>query len=116
MELSSSSKDEEDLDVLRNENSFLKERIRQLEEENQQLKQTRNNNPNIVLETFEGAPLFRDRGEDYNATKTSGITLLSGDEVVPQDEQLNNGMSGNTIDSCDFGEVMLWGLLLALYL
>lgn len=79
----SSSKAEEDLDMLRNENSVLRETIRQLEEENQNLKQNRNSN--IVLESFEGESLFRDRGDDPPTAKPLGITL-SGDEIA-QDEQ-----------------------------
>mmetsp|Transcript_25514 Transcript_25514/g.62684 ORF Transcript_25514/g.62684 Transcript_25514/m.62684 type:complete len:345 (-) Transcript_25514:286-1320(-) len=80
-ELSSSSKAEGDLDVLRSENSVLRETIRQLEEENQNLKQ-RNK---IVLENFEGESLFRDRDSSMSMSSSDGITL-SGDEIA-QDEQ-----------------------------
>ncbi|KAL3942668.1 MAG: hypothetical protein SGBAC_003187 [Bacillariaceae sp.] len=78
-ELSSSNKAEEGLDELKSENTVLRETIRQLEDENQILKQ-RNN---IVLESFEGESMFRDRGDDTSFF-SSGITL-TGDEIS-QDE------------------------------
>lgn len=75
-ELSSSNNTDEDLDVLRSENSVLRQTIRELEEENQNLKR-RNR---IVLESFEGEPSFFD--QDFFGS--SGITL-SGNEIT-QDE------------------------------
>ena len=66
-------------DALQNENSVLRETIRQLEEENQRLKQKAKR---IVLENFEGDG-FRDVVPDDGSG--GGITL-SGEEIA-QDEQ-----------------------------
>lgn len=69
--MSSSSKAGEDLDVLRLENSVLRETIRQLEEDNESLRQ----NNQIVLENFEGESLFRERDTPSSPTSSSGTTL-----------------------------------------
>ncbi|CAJ1942214.1 unnamed protein product [Cylindrotheca closterium] len=86
-ELSSSSTAEEDLDEMKSENSVLRDTIRQLEEENQNLKQ-RNR---IVLESFEGESLFWD--QDSATGMSSGITL-SGDEIS-QDELWCDELEGD---------------------
>ena len=88
-ELSSSSKAEEDLEMMKSENSILRETIRQLEDENQALKQ-RNK---IVLENFEGESLFRDRDWDGTPKFSSFGITLSGEEIS-QDEQWCDELDG----------------------
>jgi len=78
LRVSSSSKAGEDLDVLRLENSLLRETIRQLEEDNQNLK----HNNEIVLENFEGESFFRDRDTPSLAMSGSSSSItLSGEEI-----------------------------------
>ena len=77
----SSSNDDTDVSLLQSENYVLRDTIRQLEEENQKLKQK----AKIVLENFEGERLFRgDDGSLIQVGTGSGITL-TGDEIA-QDE------------------------------
>jgi hypothetical protein len=80
--LSSSDEDNDnDVALLQSENYVLRDTIRQLEEENQKLKQK----AKIVLENFEGERLFRGDAESSMLFPGgSGITL-TGDEIA-QDE------------------------------
>jgi hypothetical protein len=80
--LSSSNEDADDADVslLQSENYALRDTVRQLEEENQRLKQ----HARIVLENFEGERLFRGDVESSMFPEATGI-MLTGDEIA-QDE------------------------------
>ena len=62
--------------VLKSENNLLRDTIRQLEDENQRLKQRANK---IVLENFEGERFFQD---DIENQKMEGVGItLTGDEI-----------------------------------
>jgi hypothetical protein len=76
--LSSSNEDADaDVSLLQSENYVLRDTIRQLEEENQKLKQS----AKIVLENFEGGRLFRGDVESSMILEATGITL-TGDEIA----------------------------------
>lgn len=95
---------EVDISLLQSENFVLRDTIRQLEEENQKLKQ-RNK---IVLETFEGESLFRgDDGSMLQVKPSTGITL-TGDEIA-QDELWCDELDGDQCPvepSVSFGEAL----------
>lgn len=75
------NRDDSDFTLLKSENLILRDTIRQLEEENQRLKQRAQRV--IGLENFEGERFFR--GEmDSSFIDTGGITL-TGEEII-QDE------------------------------
>ena len=74
---------EEELLVLKSENTLLRDTIRQLEEENQRLKQKASK---IVLETFEGERWFRGDGEDEETSSTDSLGITLTGEEIGQDE------------------------------
>lgn len=76
----SSASEDADVSLLQSENFVLRDTVRQLEEENQKLKQT----AKIVLENFEGEGLFGGGFESSVFPGGAGITL-TGDEIS-QDE------------------------------
>lgn len=77
----SSNRDDSDFSLLQSENSVLRDTIRQLEEENQRLKQRAQRM--VGLENFEGERFFRDEF-DRPTADMGGITL-TGEEIA-QDE------------------------------
>jgi len=105
----------EDMKVLKSENNLLRDTIRQLEDENQRLKQRANK---IVLENFEGERFFQD---DIENQKMEGVGItLTGDEIG-QNELWCDELDGDECPvepSVSFGEALrdraywLVGLLL----
>ncbi len=84
------SRDDSDFTLLKSENLILRETIRQLEEENQRLKQRAQRV--IGLENFEGERFFR--GELDNSFLDSGGITLTGEEIIPDDlwcDELDGG-------------------------
>jgi hypothetical protein len=71
---------EEDVLVLKSENTLLRDTIRQLEEENQRLKQRANK---IVLENFEGENWFK---EDSKSASMGGVGITLTGEEIGQEE------------------------------
>lgn len=88
----STSRDDIDLGLLKSENSVLRDTIRQLEEENQKLKQKARRI--VGLEQFEGERFFRDEMDTFGLD--GGGLTLTGEEII-QDElwcdQLDEGES-----------------------
>jgi len=90
--LRSSHRDDPDVTLLQSENSILRDTIRQLEEENQRLKQRAQRM--IGLENFEGERFFRDEldapmwVEDVGGGGKGGAGIAPTGEEITQEEML----------------------------